>query len=79
MYVNLVKVNLLQLKVTVFPFYLKKQIKGLYFSYLFIGPSKLFLLVKAPSSFNLPLHFLPKRDFRYSKKVSISSFLFFFK
>ncbi|RQO90835.1 hypothetical protein POPTR_005G208700v4 [Populus trichocarpa] len=33
------------------------------------GPSKLFLLVKAPSSFNLPLHFLPKRDFRYSKKI----------
>ncbi|CAL1382961.1 unnamed protein product [Linum trigynum] len=33
------------------------------------GPTKLFLLVKAPSSFNSPLHFLPKRDFRYSKKV----------
>ncbi|GLU07535.1 hypothetical protein SLE2022_244900 [Rubroshorea leprosula] len=33
------------------------------------GPSKLFLLVKAPLSFNLPLHFLPKRDFRYSKKI----------
>lgn len=33
------------------------------------GPSKLFLLVKAPASFNLPLHFLPKRDFRYSNKV----------
>lgn len=33
------------------------------------GPSKLFLLVKAPSSFNQPLHFLPKRDFRYSNKV----------
>ncbi|CAK7346607.1 unnamed protein product [Dovyalis caffra] len=33
------------------------------------GPTKLFLLVKAPSSFNLPLHFLPKRDFRYSKKI----------
>ncbi|XP_050204075.1 uncharacterized protein LOC126654073 isoform X2 [Mercurialis annua] len=33
------------------------------------GPSKLFLLVKAPSSFNLPLHFLPKRDFKYSKKI----------
>ncbi|CAK9151061.1 unnamed protein product [Ilex paraguariensis] len=35
----------------------------------YAGPTKLFLLVKAPSSFNLPLHFLPKRDFRYSKKV----------
>lgn len=33
------------------------------------GPSKLFLLVKAPSSFNQPLHFLPKRDFRYSNKI----------
>ncbi|KAF5938345.1 hypothetical protein HYC85_022604 [Camellia sinensis] len=31
-----------------------------------------FLLVKAPSSFNLPLHFLPKRDFRYSKKAENS-------
>ncbi|KAK9067627.1 hypothetical protein SSX86_011738 [Deinandra increscens subsp. villosa] len=33
------------------------------------GPSKLFLLVKAPPSFNMPLHFLPKRDFRYNKKI----------
>uniref|UniRef100_A0A7N0SYC4 Uncharacterized protein n=1 Tax=Kalanchoe fedtschenkoi TaxID=63787 RepID=A0A7N0SYC4_KALFE len=33
------------------------------------GQSKLFLLVKAPSSLSLPLHFLPKRDFRYSKKI----------
>ncbi|KAL8262110.1 hypothetical protein R6Q59_026159 [Mikania micrantha] len=33
------------------------------------GPSKLFLLVRAPSSFNMPLHFLPKRDFRYNKKI----------
>ncbi|KAL5701779.1 hypothetical protein ACHQM5_027083 [Ranunculus cassubicifolius] len=33
------------------------------------GPTKLFLLIKAPITFNLPLHFLPKRDFRYSKKV----------
>ncbi|KAL5796736.1 hypothetical protein ACOSQ2_001556 [Xanthoceras sorbifolium] len=33
------------------------------------GPTKLFLLVKAPSYLNLPLHFLPKRDFRYSKKI----------
>ncbi|KAJ4842626.1 hypothetical protein Tsubulata_039771, partial [Turnera subulata] len=34
------------------------------------GPTKLFLLVKAPSSFSLPLHFLPKRDFKYNKKIS---------
>ncbi|KAK3193814.1 hypothetical protein Dsin_025124 [Dipteronia sinensis] len=33
------------------------------------GPTKLFLLVKAPSTLNMPLHFLPKRDFRYSKKI----------
>ncbi|KAL5561662.1 hypothetical protein UlMin_031409 [Ulmus minor] len=33
------------------------------------GACKLFLLVKAPSSLNLPLHFLPKRDFRYNKKI----------
>ncbi|XP_052184837.1 uncharacterized protein LOC127796632 isoform X2 [Diospyros lotus] len=33
------------------------------------GPTKLFLLVKAPSSLNMPLHFLPKRGFRYSKKI----------
>ncbi|CAM8931453.1 unnamed protein product [Rhodiola kirilowii] len=33
------------------------------------GQSKLFLLVKAPASLNLPHHFLPKRDFRYSKKI----------
>ncbi|XP_022758203.1 uncharacterized protein LOC111305185 isoform X2 [Durio zibethinus] len=33
------------------------------------GPTKLFLMVKAPTSFSLPLHFLPKRDFRYSKKI----------
>ncbi|MED6199490.1 hypothetical protein PIB30_076366 [Stylosanthes scabra] len=33
------------------------------------GPLKLFLLFKAPSSFNQPLHFLPKRDFRFHKKV----------
>ncbi|KVH94389.1 hypothetical protein Ccrd_003540 [Cynara cardunculus var. scolymus] len=32
-------------------------------------PSKLFLLVKASCSFNMPLHFLPKRDFRYNKKT----------
>lgn len=35
------------------------------------GPSKLFLLVKAPPCLNLPLHFLPKRDFRYSNKVHV--------
>ncbi|XP_060181375.1 uncharacterized protein LOC132610992 isoform X1 [Lycium barbarum] len=33
------------------------------------GPTKLFLFVQAPSSINLHLHFLPKRDFRYSKKI----------
>ncbi|OMP05027.1 hypothetical protein COLO4_09104 [Corchorus olitorius] len=33
------------------------------------GATKLFLMVKAPASLNLPLHFLPKRDFRYSKKI----------
>ncbi|KAL9358885.1 hypothetical protein Peur_047008 [Populus x canadensis] len=37
------------------------------------GPTKLFLLVKAPASFNLPLHFLPKRDIRYCKKAWIVS------
>ncbi|XWS76419.1 hypothetical protein CRYUN_Cryun01aG0174600 [Craigia yunnanensis] len=40
------------------------------------GPTKLFLMVKAPTSFNLPLHFLPKRDFRYSKKIVPSRLLF---
>ncbi|GJN10987.1 hypothetical protein PR202_ga29142 [Eleusine coracana subsp. coracana] len=35
----------------------------------YTGPSKLFLLVRCPSTLNLPLDFLPKRDFRYSKKV----------
>ncbi|KAL6968332.1 hypothetical protein U1Q18_034136 [Sarracenia purpurea var. burkii] len=35
----------------------------------YAGPTRLFLMVKAPPSFNLPLHFLPKRDFRYSKKL----------
>ncbi|XP_074312153.1 uncharacterized protein LOC141647741 isoform X1 [Silene latifolia] len=33
------------------------------------GPSKLFLLVKAPTSFNMPLHFLPKREFQHTKKI----------
>ncbi|XP_010941759.1 uncharacterized protein [Elaeis guineensis] len=36
----------------------------------YAGPSKLFLLVKSTSTFNLPLHFLPKRDFHYSKKIA---------
>ncbi|KAG9157064.1 hypothetical protein Leryth_009090 [Lithospermum erythrorhizon] len=35
----------------------------------YAGPTKLFLLVKAPSSFNMPLHFLPKRDFKCNKKI----------
>ncbi|KAI8574549.1 hypothetical protein RHMOL_Rhmol01G0363200 [Rhododendron molle] len=35
----------------------------------YAGPTKLFLLVKAPSSLTVPLHFLPKRDFKYSKKI----------
>ncbi|XP_021727874.1 uncharacterized protein LOC110694990 [Chenopodium quinoa] len=35
----------------------------------YTGPTKLFLLVKAPTSFNMPLHFLPKRDFQFSKKI----------
>ncbi|PKA63370.1 hypothetical protein AXF42_Ash005265 [Apostasia shenzhenica] len=38
-------------------------------NFSYSGPKKLFLLIKCPSSFNLPLHFLPKRDYRYSKKV----------
>ncbi|XP_019056545.1 PREDICTED: uncharacterized protein LOC104801231 isoform X2 [Tarenaya hassleriana] len=33
------------------------------------GPMKLFILVLAPPSLNLPHHFLPKRDFRYNKKI----------
>ncbi|XP_008807285.2 uncharacterized protein LOC103719697 isoform X2 [Phoenix dactylifera] len=36
----------------------------------YAGPSKLFLLVKSSNTFNLPLYFLPKRDFRYSKKIA---------
>ncbi|KAK9139706.1 hypothetical protein Scep_009387 [Stephania cephalantha] len=35
----------------------------------YAGPMKLFLLVKAPASFTLPQHFLPKREFRYKKKT----------
>ncbi|KAL2900612.1 Urease subunit alpha [Bienertia sinuspersici] len=35
----------------------------------YTGPSKLYLLVKAPTSFNMPQYFLPKRDFHYSKKI----------
>ncbi|EYU46591.1 hypothetical protein MIMGU_mgv1a013497mg [Erythranthe guttata] len=34
----------------------------------YAGPTKLFLLVKAPSHLNLPLHFLPKREFRQNRK-----------
>ncbi|KAK6141418.1 hypothetical protein DH2020_024823 [Rehmannia glutinosa] len=34
----------------------------------YAGPTKLFLMVKAPSYLNLPLHFLPKREFRHSRK-----------
>ncbi|GMH27749.1 hypothetical protein Nepgr_029592 [Nepenthes gracilis] len=36
----------------------------------YTGPYKLFLLVKAPVSFSMPLHFLPKRDLRYNKKIA---------
>nr|VDD08616.1 unnamed protein product [Brassica rapa] len=32
------------------------------------GPMRLFILVQAPPSLNLPQHFLPKRDFRYNRK-----------
>ncbi|KAJ3669656.1 hypothetical protein LUZ60_011606 [Juncus effusus] len=39
------------------------------------GPSKLFLLIKGPCNFNMPLHFLPKRDFRYRKQVVPSGLL----
>ncbi|XP_047335099.1 uncharacterized protein LOC124938661 [Impatiens glandulifera] len=35
----------------------------------YAGPTKLFMLIKAPSSFNHPQHFLPKRDFKYNKKI----------
>ncbi|BAF16943.1 uncharacterized protein [Oryza sativa Japonica Group] len=35
----------------------------------YTGPTKLFVLVRCPCTLNLPLDFLPKRDFRYSKKV----------
>ncbi|XAR58538.1 hypothetical protein NMG60_11013970 [Bertholletia excelsa] len=35
----------------------------------YAGPTKLFLLVKAPSSINMPMHFLPKRDFKWGKKI----------
>ncbi|CAA3006184.1 Hypothetical predicted protein [Olea europaea subsp. europaea] len=35
----------------------------------YAGPTKLFVLVKAPSSFNIPMHFLPKREFRYNRKI----------
>ncbi|KNA26117.1 hypothetical protein SOVF_000330 [Spinacia oleracea] len=35
----------------------------------YTGPTKLFFLVKAPTSLNMPMHFLPKRDFQFSKKM----------
>ncbi|KAH0464672.1 hypothetical protein IEQ34_004775 [Dendrobium chrysotoxum] len=35
----------------------------------FSGPTKLFLMIKSPCSFKSPLHFLPKRDFRFNRKV----------
>ncbi|XP_004292593.1 PREDICTED: uncharacterized protein LOC101313771 [Fragaria vesca subsp. vesca] len=51
----------------------KKAIRGLVTknvgSVSYPGPLKLFLMVKAPSCFNQPLHFLPKRDFKYSNKI----------
>ncbi|TKY62458.1 hypothetical protein E2542_SST12314 [Spatholobus suberectus] len=40
------------------------------------GPLKLFVLIKAPSSFNQPMHFLPKRHFRYNRKVVPLGLLF---
>ncbi|WZZ77150.1 hypothetical protein YC2023_097722 [Brassica napus] len=33
------------------------------------GPMRLFVLVQAPPSLNLPQDFLPKRDFRYNRKI----------
>ncbi|XP_022855114.1 uncharacterized protein LOC111376386 isoform X2 [Olea europaea var. sylvestris] len=42
----------------------------------YAGPTKLFVLVKAPSSFNIPMHFLPKREFRYNRKVKIRTLSF---
>lgn len=38
-------------------------------SLTFPGPTKLILLIKCTRAFSSPLHFLPKRDFRYNKKV----------
>ncbi|KAF0924783.1 hypothetical protein E2562_014890 [Oryza meyeriana var. granulata] len=35
----------------------------------YTGPTKLFVLVRCSCTLNLPLDFLPKRDFRYIKKV----------
>ncbi|MQL76869.1 hypothetical protein Taro_009298 [Colocasia esculenta] len=35
----------------------------------YAGPMKLFLLVKGPDNLKLPLHFLPKREFKYHKKA----------
>ncbi|KAK4780267.1 hypothetical protein SAY87_016373 [Trapa incisa] len=42
--------------------------KGVGSSY-YPGPTKLFIMVRAPFSFNQPLHFLPKREFKYNKKI----------
>lgn len=42
------------------------------------GATKLYLLVRAPSSLSLPLHFVPKRDFRFSKK-KVNPFKLMFK
>lgn len=35
----------------------------------YTGPTTLFLLVKSSCTLSLPLHFLPKRDFKYHKKA----------
>ena len=40
------------------------------------GPSKLFVLIKARSSFNQPQHFLPKREFKYNRKIVPLKLLF---
>jgi hypothetical protein len=41
------------------------------------GPMRLFILVHAPPTLNLPQHFLPKRDFRYNRKVYTSLLILF--
>ncbi|XP_006305317.2 uncharacterized protein LOC17899366 isoform X1 [Capsella rubella] len=40
------------------------------------GPMRLFILVHAPPSLNLPQHFLPKRDFKYNRKFVPSKLRF---